>query len=50
MEAGMPEFSAREWAAREFGESKGSCVAVDQDGREWSLPELREQERLKKAG
>ena len=50
IEAGLSQFAAEEWAAREHGESKGDCVAVDKDGREWSMRELEEQGKLRKAG
>ncbi|MBI5084514.1 MAG: hypothetical protein HZB13_07950 [Acidobacteria bacterium] len=50
MEAGLSQFAAEEWVARELGESKGDCVAVDKDGREWSMRELEEQGKLRKAG
>jgi hypothetical protein len=50
VEAGVSQVDAEEWAALEFGQSKGSCVAVDQDGREWSMRDLEVRGKLKKVG
>jgi hypothetical protein len=45
----MYDFSAREFAVKAFGTYRGGCFGIDEVGREWSLRELEEQGKLKKA-
>ncbi len=49
IETGMYDFSAREFAVKAFGTYRGGCFGIDEVGREWSLRELEEQGKLKKA-